>query len=51
MAYEFSMDADTGVLIEKWTGPLDMEQVYESIRERRAGGDYDESTPRIVDLS
>ena len=47
----FEIDLDTGIVLETWTGTLTIEQVDECIQARHAHPDYDESTPRLVDLS
>jgi hypothetical protein len=51
MPYHIEVDLDSGVTFETWTGALTVEDVLECIETRHARADYDESTPRLVDIS
>ena len=51
MPYHIEIDLDSGVAFETWTGALTVEDVLECIETRHARADYDESTPRLVDIS
>lgn len=51
MPYQLEIDADTGVCIETWTGELTVNDVHASIESRHADPRFDESTPRLIDLT